>query len=292
MALRGQLLFDEPMARHTSWRVGGPAQRYYRPADVEDLAQFLAQLPPDEPVLWLGLGSNLLVRDGGLRGTVIATQGRLDVIERLDRERVRAEAGVACAHLARYTVKAGLCGLEFLAGIPGTVGGALRMNAGAFGGETWRRLLEVETLDRAGQRHRRPCSAFQVGYRQVEGLGDQWFVAGVWGLEAGDAEIGQETIRGLLERRAASQPTKEPSCGSVFRNPPGDFAARLIERAGLKGTCIGGACVSERHANFIVNRSEARAAEIEALLEQVRETVFQRHGVRLQTEVHIVGEAA
>ncbi len=291
-ALRGELRHDEPMARHTSWRVGGPADRYYRPADIEDLTHFLAQLPEDEPLMWLGLGSNLLVRDGGVRGTVIATQGRLVELNLLGDGRLRAEAGVACAHLARFTVKAGLCGLEFLAGIPGTLGGALRMNAGAFGGETWRQVVGVETLDRRGVIHHRQRDEFEVGYRSVKGANDEWFLAGIWQLEPGDAEAGMAAMKVLLERRYASQPTTQPSCGSVFRNPPGDYAARLIEASGLKGYQIGGACVSEKHANFIINSGGAKAAEIEALLKRVRDEVKQKQGVRLESEVHIVGEPA
>ncbi|MEO5342154.1 MAG: UDP-N-acetylmuramate dehydrogenase [Gammaproteobacteria bacterium SHHR-1] len=278
------------MARHTSWRVGGPAQRYYKPTDAADLARFIAQLPTDEPITWVGLGSNLLVRDGGIRGSVIATQGALTGLELLDRGQIRAEAGVACAHLARFAVKNGLCGLEFLAGIPGTVGGALRMNAGAFGGETWQRLLRVETLDRQGQMRQRPAEEYQVGYRSVSGPAEEWFLAGVWQLEAGDAESGMARIKTLLEQRAASQPTSQPSCGSVFRNPPGDHAARLIEQCGLKGKRVGGACVSDKHANFIVNTGNARAEEIETLMEQVREQVQRQFGLRLESEVHILGE--
>jgi UDP-N-acetylmuramate dehydrogenase len=290
--LRGQLLEQEPMARHTSWRVGGPAQRYYKPADAADLAQFLAQLPADEPLTWLGLGSNLLVRDGGIRGTVIATQGCLGGMGLLQPGQVRAEAGVACAHLARFAVKNSLCGLEFLVGIPGTVGGALRMNAGAFGGETWQHLRWVETLDRQGQMRQRPAEDYQVGYRSVSGPAGEWFLAGVWQLEAGDAEAGMAAIKALLEKRYASQPTTQPSCGSVFRNPPGDHAARLIEQCGLKGKRIGGACVSDKHANFIINTGDARAEEIESLMEQVREQVHSQFGVRLESEVHILGEPA
>lgn len=290
--LRGELLRNEPMSRHTSWRVGGPADSYYRPADADDLAVFLAQLPADEPITWLGLGSNLLVRDGGIRGTVIATQGRLNAMGLCGEGRVRAEAGVTCAHLARFSAKAGLCGLEFLAGIPGTVGGALRMNAGAFGGETWRALAEVETLNRMGEVGRRSPADFAVGYREVKGLAaDEWFLAGTWELQPGDAKAGQEHIKGLLGRRAQTQPTTEASCGSVFRNPEGDHAGRLIEAAGLKGYCIGAAAVSSKHANFIINTGNARAADIEALIGEVRNRVLGRFGVHLVSEVHVLGEA-
>jgi UDP-N-acetylmuramate dehydrogenase len=288
--LRGRLLFQEPLARHTSWRVGGPARRFYQPADRADLVAFLQQLDPQEPLLWLGLGSNLLVRDGGFNGTVIATQGALDEITWRDSRHLYAEAGVSCAKVARTAARAGLCGVEFLAGIPGTLGGALAMNAGAFGGETWQRVVEVETLDRQGRvRVRRP-EEFQIGYRQVKGAEGEWFLAAVLMLEPGDVEASQQRIRELLERRAATQPTRQPSCGSVFRNPPGDHAARLIEASGLKGLRRGGAQVSEKHANFIVNTGGARAADIEDLILEVQRLVEARTGVRLTPEVHRVGE--
>lgn len=290
--LRGESRRDEPLARYTSWRVGGPAQHWYRPADAEDLAVFLAQLPADEPLLWLGLGSNLLVRDGGFAGTVIATQGALDGLGQTGPLQVRAEAGVACAKVAKFCARRGLVGAEFLAGIPGSMGGALAMNAGAFGGETWARVTAVETLDRSGKRHRRPASEFEVGYRRVRGMPDEWFLAAHLTLEHGDAAAAQARIKALLERRGQTQPIGLPSCGSVFRNPPQDHAARLIEAAGLKGSCVGGACVSEKHANFIINTGAANAADIEALIERVRETVQRVHGVDLQPEVRIVGEAS
>ncbi len=288
--LRGELLVDEPMAAHTSWRVGGPAARLYRPADAEDLAAFLTGLPEDEPLLWVGLGSNLLVRDGGFRGTVVLTQGRLLALECLAGDRVRAEVGAACAKVARFAARQGLCGAEFLAGIPGTLGGALAMNAGAFGGETWQRVVEVQTIDRRGKVRRRVPQDFQVGYREVHGPAGEWFLSALLALEPGDTWASQARIRSLLERRAETQPTSLPSCGSVFRNPPGDHAARLIEAAGLKGTAIGGAQVSEKHANFIVNTGAASAADIERLIEGVRDQVERASGVRLRTEVHIVGE--
>lgn len=290
--LRGTLLRDEPMACHTTWRVGGPAERYYRPADLEDLAAFLAGLPPEEPVYWVGLGSNLLVRDGGLRGTVIAPTGRLDRIERLEETGLRAEAGATCAGVARFAARAGLTGAEFLAGIPGTLGGALAMNAGAWGGETWALVRQVETLDRQGHRHLRDPGEFEIGYRHVAGPGDEWFVGAELELQPGDGESGRRRIKQLLAERAERQPTGQACCGSVFRNPEGDFAARLIESCGLKGMRLGGAQVSEKHANFIINTGEATAADIEALIERVRNTVAEQTGIRLQTEVKIVGEPA
>jgi len=291
-ALRGELLCDEPLARHTSWRVGGPARRFYRPADREDLIAFLRALPAGEPLLWLGLGSNLLVRDGGFSGTVLAVSGRLTGLRLLGPGRLYGEAGVACAHVARLAVRSGGVGLEFLAGIPGTLGGALAMNAGAFGGETWGWVVEVETVDRAGTVRTRLPADFTVGYREVRGPAGEWFLSAVLRFEAGDAAGAQQRVKQLLERRAATQPTRQPSGGSTFRNPPGDFAARLIESAGLKGLTIGGAQVSEKHANFIVNLGGATAADIEALIAAVVARVAAVHGVTLQAEVHTVGETA
>ena len=286
---RGELRFDEPLARHTSWRVGGAARRFYRPADAEDLAAFLRELPADEPLLWLGLGSNLLVRDGGFAGTVIALKGRLDTID-IDGDVLHAGAGASCARAARQAARAGLTGAAFLAGIPGTLGGALAMNAGAFGGETWPVVRAVRTVDRAGVLRRRLPADYRVGYREVTGPAGEWFVGVELQLRSGDVAAEQAAIRGLLERRAATQPTGLPSAGSTFRNPPGDHAARLIEAAGLKGYRIGGAEVSPKHANFLINTGEATAADIEALIAHVRDEVERRFGVRLQTEVHIVGE--
>ncbi len=290
-SLRGELLFNEPLSGHTTWRVGGPARRFYRPADSADLVQFLQQLESDEPLLWLGLGSNLLVRDGGFPGTVIATQGRLNRLEWRDGTRLYVEAGVSCAKVARTAARAGLCGAEFLAGIPGTLGGALAMNAGAFGGEIWDQVKQVETLDRYGEVRRRTPDDFDIGYRRVKGTAGEWFLSAELQLQSGDVSASQQVIRTLLERRAATQPTSLPSCGSVFRNPAGNHAAKLIEAAGLKGTRIGGAQVSEKHANFIINTGDATAADIEALIAKVQSEVEQQSGVLLVPEVHRVGEA-
>jgi UDP-N-acetylmuramate dehydrogenase len=288
--LRGELKRHEPMSAHTSWRVGGPADQCYRPADLEDLQQFLATLANDEALTWVGLGSNLLVRDGGIRGTVILPFGGLDTLELIEGGRVRAGAGVACAKVARFAARAGLTGAEFLAGIPGTMGGALAMNAGAFGGETWLLVDAVQTLDHQGELHQRSRADYQVSYRTVNGAENEWFVSADLQLKPGDSTAAQSRIRSLLERRSATQPTQQPSCGSVFRNPPDDYAARLIESCGLKGEQIGGARVSDKHANFIVNLGSASAADIEALIRYVQEQVQNRHGIQLQTEVRIVGE--
>jgi UDP-N-acetylmuramate dehydrogenase len=289
--LRGKLRINERMSKHTSWRVGGPADYYYIPADLDDLTHFVAGLPASEPLTWVGLGSNLLVRDGGIRGTVIATSGALSELGLHDKLLVRAEVGVACAKLARFSVQQGLSGAEFFAGIPGTVGGALAMNAGAFGGETWGLVQAVEVLDRHGRIQLRPPSEFTVGYRSVVGKPNEWFVAGHFRLVRGAADGGKALIKSLLAKRGATQPTHLPNAGSVFRNPPGDHAARLIESAGLKGLCEGDACVSELHANFIVNRGGASALQIERLIGTLQARVEQAHGVRLEPEVRILGEA-
>ncbi len=291
IGLRGELLHDEPMSRHTTWRIGGPADRYYRPADIDDLAEYLSQLPEGEPVFWLGLGSNLLVRDGGIRGSVIATSGMLNELARIGDNCLRVEAGVSCAKVARFAARHGLTGAEFLAGIPGTLGGALAMNAGAFGGETWRIVTALETLDRHGGRHHRAPDEYEVAYRHVRGPVGEWFVAAELQLAPGDTAAAQARIKELLARRGETQPTKQANAGSVFRNPTGDFAARLIEACGLKGICEGAACVSEKHANFIVNTGGATAAQVEALIRRVADTVEREQGVRLVREVHIVGEA-
>jgi UDP-N-acetylmuramate dehydrogenase len=283
--LRGELRFDEPLSAHTSWRVGGPARRFYRPADAQDLVVFLRGLDPTEPVLWIGLGSNLLVSDAGFDGTVIQTQGRLDALERVGEVGMRAESGVSCAKAARFAARAGLSGIEFLAGIPGTIGGALAMNAGAYGGEIWARATRVHTLDRCGCVRERPATDYRIGYRQVEGPPGEWFLDVELELEPGDPAQGLERIRELLEQRGRSQPIGLPSCGSVFRNPPGDHAARLIEAAGLKGLREGGAQVSTKHANFIINTGGASSRDIARLIERVQAEVEQRSGVRLLPEV-------
>ncbi len=289
--LRGKLRINERMSKHTSWRVGGPADYYYIPADLDDLTHFVAGLPASEPLTWVGLGSNLLVRDGGIRGTVIATSGALTELGLQEELVVRAEAGVACAKLARFSVQQGLSGAEFFAGIPGTVGGALAMNAGAFGGETWSLVEAVEVLDRHGRIQLRPPSEFSVGYRSVVGKPNEWFVAGRFRLARGATDGGKALIKSLLAQRGATQPTYLPNAGSVFRNPPGDYAARLIESAGLKGLCEGDACVSDLHANFIVNRGGASALQVERLIRTLQARVEQAHGVRLEPEVRILGEA-
>lgn len=288
-SMRGKLLFDEPMARHTSWRLGGPADRYFVPADLQDLQDFLARLEDDIEVVWVGLGSNLLVRDGGIRGQVIAPLGALKKIELRDDGGVYAECGVSCSKLARFCQKQGLAGGDFFAGIPGTIGGALAMNAGAFGGETWNTVRRAIMIDRHGRVSERDASEFETGYRHVVVPPAHWFVGAIFDFASRDA--GEESnIRQLLQKRNSTQPIGLPSCGSVFKNPPGDHAARLIESAGLKGYCLGSACVSDKHANFIISNEKTSAADVEALIAHIRRTVAERFGIELETEVRILGE--
>lgn len=287
--VRGELRANEPMSKHTSWRVGGPAELFFVPASLEDLALFLQELDADTPVFWLGVGSNLLVRDGGIHGVVISAARTLRTLEKIDRYLVRAGSGVPCTQLARQCIRWNLGPSEFFAGIPGSVGGALAMNAGAHGAETWERVESVRTIDRHGEIHHRAPGEYTVGYRSVTGPANEWFVEATFRF---DPEVAPsvETLDAMLERRKRTQPLGLPSCGSVFRNPPDDHAARLIESAGLKGFSIGGAEVSPKHANFIINTGAATATDIEELIEHVRHTVFDAHGVELVHEVRIVGE--
>ncbi len=289
--LHGELKLNEPLSKYTSWRVGGNVDRFYRPKDIADLSVFLSQLPVDEPLLWLGLGSNLLVRDGGFKGTVISTARALQSIS-IDGQKVHAEVGVYCSKLAKQAAKAGLKGTSFLAGIPGTVGGALAMNAGAHKSDMWSWVESVITINRQGQLTERSTSDFTVAYRQVDGPSDEWFVSTTLLLEQGDAEQEVADIKSMLKQRNASQPTNQPCAGSVFRNPDNDYAGRLIETLDLKGLRIGGAEVSTKHANFIVSDSSATSADIEALISQIQKKVSDKYDILLQPEVHIIGEQA
>jgi UDP-N-acetylmuramate dehydrogenase len=284
------IINDEPMARHTSWRAGGVAKRYVQAESLEALASYIAGLPENENLLWIGLGSNTLVRDGGFNGTVIATQGVMTQLELLDETTVYVGAGVAGAKLAKFCSKHHLAGTEFFAGIPGLVGGALAMNAGAFGGETWPLVVEVETLNRQGEIHRRKASEFKYDYRHVEGLKDEWFVSATFKLKKKQEKNNAIDIKQLLAKRAASQPTGVASCGSVFRNPEGFYAAQLIEDCQLKGKRIGGAVISEKHANFIINDNNASAADIESLIQLIQKTVKDKRGILLEPEAKIVGD--
>jgi UDP-N-acetylmuramate dehydrogenase len=288
---RGTLLYNEPLAEYTTWRVGGPAAKLYKPANINDLAVFLQSLPKKEPLLWLGLGSNSLIKDTGFSGTVVLTQGCLKEINLLDVHTVKVDAGVSCASMARFCARNNLSDGEFWAGIPGTMGGALRMNAGCHGGETWKSVIELQTMNRDGEVKTRKPDEYEVAYRHVAGPTDEWFISATFKLPLGEKETSLQVIKDLLARRASTQPTNEYNCGSVFRNPPGDFAARLIEACGLKGFSLGGAKVSEKHANFIINhQGEATAADIEALIHLVQTKVREQTKVELIREVHIIGD--
>lgn len=289
--LKGVLLYNESLAKYTTWRVGGPAAKLYKPTSITDLALFLRTLPETENLLWLGLGSNSLIRDSGFSGTVILTQGCLKDLVLLEDNKIKVDAGVSCASMARFCARNHLSGGEFWAGIPGTMGGALRMNAGCHGGETWQGVVELQTMNRKGELNIRKPEEYKVAYRHVSGPPDEWFVSATFKLQPGNKEISLQVIKDLLEHRANTQPTNEYNCGSVFRNPPGDFAARLIESFGLKGFSIGGAVVSQKHANFIINhQGSATAADIEALIHLVQTKIHEQTTIELMREVHIIGD--
>ena len=292
-SLRGVSLHQVAMSKHTSWRAGGVADRLYQPADLADLQTFMRSVPADEPLYAVGLGSNLLVRDGGLRGTVVLLHGALKELRMTDDGAIYVEAGVPGAKLARYAANHELQGAAFFAGIPGTLGGMLAMNAGCYGSETWQHVDEVQVMTRTGELLSRRADEYEIGYRsvkqRVQGT-EEFFVSATLRYEAGDGEVERQTIKSLLSKRIATQPLNLPNAGSVFRNPPNDHAARLIESCGLKGHCRGGAQVSEKHANFIVNTGGATAADIEGLIEEVRTTVAAQAGVELHPEVRIIGE--
>ena len=313
-ALRGTLRQQVDMSKHTSWRAGGTAERMFQPADLDDLLVFLRGLPADEPLYAVGLGSNLLVRDGGLRGTVLLLHGTLSGLHLEMDGSIYAEAGVPGAKLARFAALHNLQGAEFFAGIPGSLGGMLAMNAGCYGSETWEKVLRVQTVDRHGEVHIRTPADYEIGYRHVSRSkvqdtrykaqdsslascalplvpeSSEFFIAAWLQFPRGDGESARQGIKALLSKRIATQPLNLPNAGSVFRNPPGDHAARLIEQCGLKGKRIGGAQVSEKHANFIANTGAATAADIESLINEVQTEVQQQTGIKLHPEVRIVGE--
>jgi UDP-N-acetylmuramate dehydrogenase len=296
--IRGEVRYDEPMSRHVSWRAGGRAKRFFKPADLEDLCSYLPTLPADEAILFVGLGSNLLVRGsetaGGFDGTVILTTPGLGGIA-LDQQHadiVVAGAGAASPHVAKFAAKSGLAGAEWLAGVPGTVGGALAMNAGCYGTETWDQIVDCQTVDRQGHLQTRCPEDFEISYRHVmakTAVTDEFFVSARFRFAPGDAAIAQGKIKELLAKRMAAQPLDKPNAGSTFRNPSGDHAARLIESCGLKGFAIGGAQVSQKHANFIINTGSASAHDIESLIDHMQQVVVKQTGVTLAREVRIVG---
>ena len=285
----GELREQEPMSRHTSWKTGGSAEYYFQPANVADLSKFLSGVDMNTPVTWIGNGSNLLVRDSGISGVVISIAGVINDLEVTDVAEITVGAGMGCAKTARFAAKHGLSGIEFLTGIPGTIGGALAMNAGAYGGEIWTFVSQVETINRKGERSIYAKDKFDIAYRSVSIADDEWFINCCLILEPVDKEQSLQRIREMLAERAESQPLGQHSCGSVFRNPPNDHAARLIEDCGLKGKQIGGACVSEKHANFIINTGNATSSDIEQLIKFVQADVYTKHAITLIPEVRIIG---
>ncbi len=287
--LKGELRQDEPMSRHTSWRTGGRASMFYTPKGKDDLGEFLKRVPDGTAIAWCGLGSNMLVRDGGFPGIVISTLKGLNTLHKAGETEVYAEAGVPGAKLAKYSMKNSLCDAEFMVGIPGTVGGALAMNAGCFGSETWEIVGHVDTINRSGEQKRKNRDNFDWGYRFVEKDSEEWFTGARFDLTPCDSSQGKENIRRLLKTRSQTQPIQTANAGSVFRNPPGDYAARLIETAGLKNFRVGQAGISGVHANFIENKGDATASDIENLIEHAVEEVEKVHGVRLELEVKIIG---
>lgn len=293
----GEWRINEPMSRHVTWRAGGIARGWYRPKNRADLIEFLQHRNTDEPLYPLGLGSNTLVRDSGLMATVVAFHGALmDVSVESSTEGlwIDAEAGVPVPKIAKLVERYGLTGAEFLAGIPGTVGGALAMNAGCYGSDTWSHVISVTTVTQTGVVRERTPAEYHIGYRSValrEGLGDrdEWFIGARW-FFSNRKENGPVRMRDMLATRLAQQPLGQANAGSVFRNPEGDYAARLIETCGLKGYCLGSAQVSWKHANFIINRNDSLARDIERLILLVQERVAYRFGFKLYPEVRIIGE--
>lgn len=283
---------NESMARHVTWRAGGTVACACFPRNLDDLVAFMRTLRHDEALLMVGLGSNLLIRDGGFDGTAIFTHGAINTLRLEEGGTIYAEAGVASPKIARFAANHNFSGAEFLAGIPGTLGGALTMNAGCHGGEIWSYVERVLMLNRQGELVERTAADFAIAYRHVglKSATDEIFVAAWLRFPAGDASTARAQIKSLLEKRIATQPLAFPNAGSVFRNPPGDHAARLIEVAGLKGSTEGGARVSEKHANFIVNpHGKATAGAIESLIGRVQAVVRDKFGVELVREVRILG---
>lgn len=291
IGLRGALAANAPLAPLTWFRTGGPAQLLFTPADADDLALFLRHLPADIPVLTIGLGSNLLVRDGGVPGAVIRLGKGFATISVEEAHRVRAGAAVADVKVARVAAEAGIDGLAFLRGIPGTIGGALRMNGGAYGGEVAQVLVEARALDRAGQPVTLTHADMGFTYRHTSVPSDLIFVEALFqGMQGDPADI-LSRMNAITEARSTTQPVNTRTGGSTFTNPPGGKAWELVDAAGCRGLRIGNAQVSEMHCNFLVNLGGATAADIEALGEEVRRRVHDHAGVTLQWEIRRVGVA-
>ena len=285
--IRGMVCENYTIKKHNTWRVGGQVKRAFWPVDLADLQCFLAALPEGETIYWLGLGSNVLFPDDRFDGTVIITHKGLQDYS-VQGNAVVAQAGLSCAKFAKIATRSGFAEAGFFAGIPGTIGGALRMNAGAFGGETWSYVHSVEMIDRYGELTTYTPDVFQVGYRHVVPPTDHWFVGATFNFSALEDAKSALSIAALLKKRGETQPIGSFNCGSVFKNPVGQYAAELIEYCGLKGKQIGGAFVSPKHANFIINDGNATAADIMHLMEHIMRTVHAQCAVLLEPEVKIV----
>ena len=280
---------DESMAKHTSWNIGGCADLFYSPKSREDLVSFLSSIDPNLSITWIGKGTNILVRDGGIRGVVISTKSFLKVIEKTSEYLYKVEAGVACVELALFCQKNGIGPAAFFSGIPGSIGGALTMNAGSFGMETWDVVKEVEVINETGDISFLEKESFDIAYRTVTFPFKLWFLSCSMSLSS-DEQTTKDHLIELRDQRIRTQPLSEDTCGSVFKNPPGNFAGALIEESGLKGFKIGAASISEQHANFIVNEGGATADDIENLIKHTRQVVKKNYDIDLQPEVRIIGE--
>ena len=281
-------LRNESLSRHTSWKVGGPADVFFIPDNRQDLSQFLSENKGNS-VTWLGNGTNVLVRDGGIRGVVISTKKSINKIIMVAENSCRAEVGASCMDLALFAEKNEMGPAAFFSGIPGSIGGALTMNAGSFGHETWEFVESVEVIDEVGIIHHLEPKEFKFSYRSVEFPFPLWFVSCLMKFPETGTTTKSE-LKAMRDQRIKTQPLSEDTCGSVFKNPKPDHAGDLIERSGLKGYKIGGCSISTKHANFIVNEGTATSADIEKLIRHVQNVVKTKFDVNLETEVRIIGE--
>tara|TARA_Y100001956_G_scaffold73301_1_gene79383 strand:- start:122 stop:985 length:864 start_codon:yes stop_codon:yes gene_type:complete len=281
-------LRNESLSRHTSWKVGGPADVFFIPDNRQDLSQFLSENKGNS-VTWLGNGTNVLVRDGGIRGVVISTKKSINKITMAAENSCRVEVGASCMDLALFAEKNEMGPAAFFSGIPGSIGGALTMNAGSFGHETWEFVESVEVIDEVGIIHHLEPKEFKFSYRSVEFPFPLWFVSCLMKFPETGTTTKSE-LKAMRDQRIKTQPLSEDTCGSVFKNPKPDHAGDLIERAGLKGYKIGGCSISTKHANFIVNEGGATSADIEKLIRHVQNVVKTKFDVNLETEVRIIGE--
>ncbi len=286
-----QLLRNHRLREYTTWKIGGVAEYFYHPSSLNDLINLLSHWGESEITL-LGGGSNILIRDGGIRGLVIHLINGINSIAMEDNI-IIAEAGAGLRQLVAQCINHGMVDAAFMVGIPGSLGGALKMNAGAYGDCIWNHIKVVTTINHRGEIKTRAACEFTSGYRKIQGLEkNEWFIAAVLEFSPGNRNVARSLAQKNMQKRRLSQPQNLPSCGSVFRNPEGDYAARLIEISGLKGKTLGGARVSEKHANFIANFDHATSQDVENLMEEIIERVNKITGIVLVPEVHIIGEAA